>query len=276
MASRAPGRQQSRAFNLDSPYDLENYLLQRFSEFFGPDVETILGASALDLPGIAASAQEWPAGFEPITEVEAMAPATLTTGRTAKERKAMKQFIPLDIVETKDHILVEASLPGVPKDHIDITVDHNNVLILNVRAVPHMAHTCGFKLEAKDVPQEPVTIKPEQQQQQKEQQQPKPQKEQVKEQQRPQAKAEMQSPVATPTGSPKKTQQEHKESESKEHEEEGYRVLLSERHKGHLHRSVRLPKVADAEKVKTCMESGVLCIVFDKLPASHTTRRIKL
>lgn len=248
---------------VDSPSDWQNYLLQRLNEVFGPD-----WSADWEVEPLAGAREVWPAGFEPISEVEAtvVAPSSALQPSQAnrRERKAMKKFIPLDIVETEDAILVEASLPGVPKDHIDITVDHNNVLTLNVRALPHMQHACGFKLEkekqASGLPEEPVTVKPEQQKEL-------------------ESKEEMPTPSATPSGSPTKHHTEEKEQHLEQKPSQGrqgFRVLLAERNKGHLHRSVRLPKVTNAEKCKTCMENGVLCLVFEKMPASQTHRKIQI
>jgi HSP20 family protein len=55
--------------------------------------------------------------------------------RTAKEETARTHFLtPLaNIVETKDGYVLEAEMPGVTKDGLEITVDNGELLILGHR-----------------------------------------------------------------------------------------------------------------------------------------------
>lgn len=296
MATRNPTFSLFSDPTMPAMANLDDYLLQRFREFFGPDADFLL--STLDLPSLLSPELERVTEVEPVLSLPSTAPTIPTsiptqptTTLSRRERKAIKQFIPLDIVETDNAILVEASLPGVPKDYIDVTIDPNHVLTINVRAVPQMIHACGFQAQAGGVsvgenrpggsiqstpsagqygglaPEQPVTIRPEHQLAERREESTHP------------------TPAPTPTGSPKKqevgagreaTTGEGSTKEMKEKSESKFRVLLFERQKGHLHRSVRLPKVANPEKVKTCMEEGILCLVFDKLSPTNVARRIQI
>jgi HSP20 family molecular chaperone IbpA len=202
------------------PFDLDAYVAQRMREIFGPDVEALFPVRT---PVIRSRPEE----EEPEESLEQQ-PTTHQLSRRAR------QFIPIDIYENDDGYVVEASLPGVPKDKIEAHVDHNNVLSIIARPSPTVAHICGQS-------------------------------------DRPSDKEERQPVPPTPQESPSKDVGKLTKGEDAPH-----KFLLSERQRGKLHRSIRLPKHADAQNVKTCLENGILCLSFSKLAPAEVFHQIEI
>ncbi|PJF20047.1 HSP30 [Paramicrosporidium saccamoebae] len=202
------------------PFDLDAYVTQRMRELFGPDVEALFPART---PVIRQRLEE-----EDPEELLEQQPTTHQLSRMAR------QFIPIDIYESEDGYMVEASLPGVPKDKIEAHVDHNNVLSILARPSPLITHACGQS-------------------------------------DRPSGKEVRQPVPPTPQESPSKDV-----VKSKREEDVPHNFLLSERQRGKLYRSIRLPKHADAQNVKTCLENGILCLSFSKLPSAEVSHQIEI
>jgi HSP20 family molecular chaperone IbpA len=162
---------------------------------------------------------------------------------TRRQLRRMRKRLQLDIVETDDAYFVEVNMPGVPKENVEVHVDHNNVLSIETRAVPLVTHTCGSQAFKRS----------------------------TKEPQQGEAGA-----ISTPTESPSKEAKKEEEQQGQPTESHNRKFLLSERQKGRMSRSIRLPKQADPEKVQTCLENGVLCLVFAKLPEHQVAHRIEV
>lgn len=215
--------------SLLDPLTLDTYINQRLQEFFGPDIESFFRSATAPRPSRAIPAIS---GFEESEQEESQ-----------RHPRREKHLIPIDIYETEDGFVVEASVPGIPKDKIEINVDHNNVLTIEAHPTPFILHACMTKLREGIIPEERVTITKE-----------------------TKTKEDIPTPKESPSKEPTK-------------EQKGpaiHKFLLSERFKGRLHRSIRLPKLADASNVQTCLESGILCLHFDRIPQSQVTRRIEL
>lgn len=220
------------------PSDFDTYLSQRLAEVFGPDIGAFFPTFT---PVTARPETRRPmrSAASPIEEYEEVGDVIELTQEEPRsrrrQRRAERQFIPLDIVETDDGYIVEASLPGVPKENIEVHVDQNHVLTIDARPTPSVAHACGMKPET----------------------------------------TQGFTSVSTPE-SPQRQPQSTTGPEQQTQQSSNRKFLLSERHKGRLHRSIRLPKHADAEQVKSCVESGVLCLCFNKIPPTKVSKRIEL
>jgi HSP20 family molecular chaperone IbpA len=238
------------------PFDFDSYLLDRLAEFFGPDfgpfMKSVAAIPSIPSGTVAAGARrrpftieespdEWPG--QAVEQAEQLQPSA--------GRRGARPAIAVDVAETENSYLVEASVPGIPKDHISVTVDHNNVLTIETQPVDLLQHACQMqhseassKFSAGEKYQQTT------------------------------AAAAPPNVPATPAESPKKPMKE--ESKGAAGSQKDRKVLLSERQKGAMRRAVRLPKYADAKNVKTCLESGVLCLCFAKLPSQQVQHKIEL
>lgn len=244
------------------PFDFDNYFLQRMAEFFGPDLGPFMRTSApaqaiAPTPGISAVVPPQRAIEEWTEYPEERAGLGRRSQRTGP---LLQPAIPIDIGEGQEGYWLEAALPGVPKDHIEVTVDHNNVLTIVAQPVGALAHACQATLKSTDSghSSEPLRAQA-------------PSTEHGKPESQPPTK----SPPPTPQESPVK-RDETNSSSSSTTTQSPRNILLSERPKGRLHRSVRLPKYANASDVKTCVENGVLCLFFGKLPSSQIQHKISI
>lgn len=239
------------------PFDFDNYFLQRMSEFFGPDLgpfmrTSVPGAITTPTPSISAATPSQ----RPIEEwTDYPEERAVASRRPQRTSPLLQPVIPVDIGEGPEGYWVEAALPGVPKDHIEVTVDHNNVLTIVAQPVGALIHACQTTSRPTDTSHgsEPPRIQA-------------PSTEHGKPESQPPTK----SPPPTPQESPVKGEKTSNTGPTPRN------ILLSERPKGRLHRSVRLPKYADASNVKTCVENGVLCLFFGKLPSSQIQHKISI
>lgn len=260
------------------PFDFDTYFLQRMSEFFGPDFENLMGfPTTTDTrvrPGpatIRPASRRWIESepsvrypheaadltTEEITEMEQDKPST------RELRRAFRQYIPIDISDTENGYLVEANLPGIPKENVQIHVDHNNVLTIDAWATPSVAHACAFlgKIASELHGGASNTARGEKGSSPKTSSETTP------------GKTAPGTDIPTPRESPTK---EKTSSTPEEGQHVPRKFMLSERCKGRLHRSIRLPKYADPDKAHSCIENGVLCLFFEKIPAAQAAKRIEL
>lgn len=258
----------SRGGNITmDPFDFDTYFLQRMNEFFGQDFESLFptfppvavrpepkgGSSRIEEKAGPGGSRAWIEAPEKVIEVDD-APEQLSRRQL---RRIARQFIPIDIMESEDGYVVEANLPGISKENIDAYVDHNNVLTIDTRPTPSVVHACQLKnLKGGEMENPNATQSIE----------PKP-----SHQEAPKSSGEG---LPTPKESPSK--EPTKQHQPPSLEETQHRFLLGERYKGRLHRSIRLPKNADPKKVSSCIENGVLCLSFAKIPGSQLAHRIEL
>lgn len=114
------------------------------SEFFGPDLGGFFPAlgGGIEVTGRAPWVDVESLAEQEVTETESHRPSR------REIRRAFRQDIPIDICEIDDdsggYYLVEAELPGVPKENNAIHVDHNNVLSIDARPPQAASHTCAL------------------------------------------------------------------------------------------------------------------------------------